>query len=163
MQPNSIRPILSSLRDVAGVEGAFLLAGDGALVDKDLPAMFDAELFREVGPRVVRLRETFASIGDEMDTCTIRFADFKLHIRAIQRGFLCILSSIAVNMPALRMGVLLAQRRILAELEPRGPVSALPPPATLATPTTTSGIYAPASQPPAPSRSGLTYRGRPVK
>jgi predicted regulator of Ras-like GTPase activity (Roadblock/LC7/MglB family) len=158
-----LQPILSTLRDVEGVEGAFVISSDGALVDKDLPAMFDPQLFLEVGPRIVRLKETFASGGDEMDSCVIRFADFKLFIRAMQQGFLCILSSVAVNMPALRMGVQLAVRRILAELAPvEGSPSS--PPGSLAPPSWNTGAYSPSSQAaPPPSKSALTYRGRPVK
>jgi predicted regulator of Ras-like GTPase activity (Roadblock/LC7/MglB family) len=157
-------PILSSLRDVEGVEGAFVISDDGALLDKDLPAMFDPQLFLEVGPRIVRLKETFASGGDDMDSCMIRFSDFKLFIRAMQQGFLCILSSVAVNMPALRMGVQLAQRRILAELAPADSGSPSSPPGSLAPPSWPTGAYGPGSQPPAPSsKPALTYRGRPVK
>jgi predicted regulator of Ras-like GTPase activity (Roadblock/LC7/MglB family) len=162
-------PILSTLRDVDGVQGAFVISDDGALIDLDMPAMFEPSLFTEVGPRIVRLRETFASGGDEMDACVIRFSDFKLYIRAMQRGFLCILSSVGVNMPALKMGVQLAQRRILSELgSPDGsPVSS--PPSSLAPPIWTAGAYGPASATAPPSSSptsskvGLTYRGRPVK
>jgi predicted regulator of Ras-like GTPase activity (Roadblock/LC7/MglB family) len=156
-------PILSTLRDVEGVEGAFVISSDGALLDKDLPAMFDPQLFVEVGPRIVRLQETFASGGDEMDSCVIRFSDFKLFIRAMQQGFLCILSSVAVNMPALRMGVQLAQRRILAVLAPDESDSPSSSPGSLAPPSWTSGDgTSPPSAPPT-SRSALTYRGRPVK
>ena len=103
--PTSLFPILSTLRDVDGVHGAFVISEDGALIDLDMPAMFEPSLFGEVGPRIVRLRETFASGGDEMDACALRYGDFKLYVRAMQKGFLCILSSIGVNMPALKMGV----------------------------------------------------------
>jgi predicted regulator of Ras-like GTPase activity (Roadblock/LC7/MglB family) len=165
----AISPILSTLRDVDGVQGAFVISEEGSLIDLDMPAMFDPALFEEVGPRIVRLRDTFASGGDEMDACTLRFSDFKLYVRVMQKGFICVLSSIGVNMPALKMGVQLAQRRILSELgSPEGsPVSS--PPSSLAPPSWTSGAYGPASAPaptsssPASSKVGLTYRGRAVR
>jgi hypothetical protein len=104
-----------------------------------------------------------------MDSCTIRFSDFKLYIRAMQSGFICILSSIGVNMPALKMGAQLAQRRILAELgSPDGLVSGLvsgspvsSPPSSLAPPNWATGVYGPAStaptsSPPTSSKAGLT-------
>ena len=115
----SLLPILSTLRDVDGVQGAFVIAEDGSLIDLDMPAMFEPALFAEVGPRIVRLRETFASGGDDMESCSLRFSDFKLYVRYMQKGFICILSSIGVNMPALKMGVQLAQRRD-SEVELRG-------------------------------------------
>jgi hypothetical protein len=165
----TIIPILSSLRDVDGVLGAFVISEDGNLIEFDMPAMFAPSLFEEVGPRIVRLRETFASGGDEMDACTMRFGDFKLYIRAMQMGFICILSSIGVNMPSLKMGAQLVQRRILAEfgLSDGSPASS-PPPPSLAPPSWTGSAYesvsstGPISSPP-PSTSGLTYRGRPVR
>jgi predicted regulator of Ras-like GTPase activity (Roadblock/LC7/MglB family) len=165
----TIFPILSTLRDVDGVQGAFVISEDGALIDLDMPAMFEPSLFAEVGPRIVRLQETFASGGDEMDACALRFSDFKLYIRSMQKGFLCILSSIGVNMPALKMGVQLAQRRILSELGAPEGASGSAPPSSLAPPNWTSGAYGPSSSPPpnssppASSKAGLTYRGRPVR
>jgi predicted regulator of Ras-like GTPase activity (Roadblock/LC7/MglB family) len=172
----TIFPILSTLRDVDGVQGAFVIADDGSLVDLDMPAMFEPALFGEVGPRIVRLRETLASTGEDVESCAIRFSDFKLYVRTMQKGFLCILSAIAVNMPALKMGVQLAQRRIMAELgSPEaartGSASSVPP-SSLAPPNWTSGAYGPAAGPPTSSppassppstKAGLTYRGRPVR
>lgn len=164
----SIVPILSTLRDVDGVQGAFVISDDGTLIELDMPAMFAPSLFEEVGPRIVRLRETFASGGDEMDACTMRFGDFKLYIRAMQMGFICILASIGVNMPSLKMGAQLVQRRILAEFGlPDGSPASSPPP-SLAAPSWAGSVYesvsstGPISSPP-PSAPGLTYRGRPVR
>lgn len=165
----SIYPILSTLRDVDGVQGAFVLSEEGALIDLDMPSMFAPSLFNEIGPRIVRLRETFASGGDELDACTLRFDDFKLYVRAMPTGFLCTLSSIGVNMAALRMGVQLAQRRILSELGSADAPPVSSPPSSLAPPNWSLGAYGPGSAPPPPSssppvsRPGLTYRGRPVK
>src|SRR5258708_3662407 len=125
----NLSSILSTLRDVAGVHGAFILNDDGALLDKDLPSMFDASLFREVGPRIVRLRETFLSGGDDMDTCAMRFFEHMLCVRAMKKGYLCVLSAVGVNMPSLKMGTQLAQRRIQTELaiaSANGPISQAP-------------------------------------
>ena len=49
---------LLGLRDVEDVHGSFLIGGDGRLLARDLPAVFRDELFADVGPRLVRLRET---------------------------------------------------------------------------------------------------------
>jgi predicted regulator of Ras-like GTPase activity (Roadblock/LC7/MglB family) len=156
----TIGPILSTLRDVEGVQGAFVISDEGDLVDKDLPAMFDASLFREVGPRIARLYEAFLSGGDQMDACVVRFHDFKLYVRAMQPGFLCILSSVGVNMPALKMGVQLARRRILAEYGVASDSMSAPPP-TVA-PRSSAVPSAPIPQM-APDAAPMTYRGRPVR
>ena len=153
----TIGPILSTLRDVEGVQGAFVISDEGELVDKDLPAMFDASLFREVGPRISRVYDAFLSGGDQMDACVIRFADFKLYVRAMEPGFLCILSSIGVNMPALKMGAQLARRRILAQYGVTDGAASVPPPSVAPSKSWSSAAPAPSDQPP------QTYRGRPVR
>ncbi|HEX6765323.1 MAG TPA: roadblock/LC7 domain-containing protein [Polyangiaceae bacterium] len=102
---------LSGLRDVDDVQGSFLLGDDGELIARDLPAAFGAELLAHVGPRLVRLRETFDdSLG--ATAVTMRFSDHKLYVRAIGSRLLCVLTGADVNGPALRMAMNLVARRV---------------------------------------------------
>jgi predicted regulator of Ras-like GTPase activity (Roadblock/LC7/MglB family) len=184
-----IEQTLRTLRDVQGVYGSFVIAGTGALVASDLPAVFDAELFEEVGPRITRLYETFLSGGEELDSCMLRFAEQKIYLRKMTWGVIGILSAVAVNMPALRMVANLVIRKIDPEVVPslRPTVSPLPPlipPAVeplgaigVATPPVSFRPVAPNPPPvsvapevpvaeppsaPAPARQVRMYRGRPV-
>lgn len=109
---------LRTLRDVQGVYGSFVIAGTGALIAQDLPAVFDQDLFAEVGPRATRLYETFLSGGEELDACMLRYAEHKLYLRRMTWGLIGIISDVAVNMPALRMVVNLVIRRIDPEVVP---------------------------------------------
>jgi predicted regulator of Ras-like GTPase activity (Roadblock/LC7/MglB family) len=141
---------LRMLRDVHGVYGSFVVAESGSLVDRDLPAAFDDALFDEVGPRVARLFETFISGGKDMETCMLRYAEHKLYIRKITWGIMAIVSSAAVNMPALRMVANLVARRIDPEIAPLSsmrPSSARPPPIA-ASPTAVKSVL----PPPPPAR-----------
>jgi predicted regulator of Ras-like GTPase activity (Roadblock/LC7/MglB family) len=179
----SIEETLRTLRDVEGVYGSFVIAETGALVASDLPAVFDADLFEEVGPRITRLYETFRSSGEELDGCVLRYVDHKLYLRAMTWGLIGILSAVAVNKPALRMVVNLVIRRIDPEvvpsLRPTLSPSAPPQPALLAkpptppapSPRTLIGHPKPStvvpnegrdSSPPASDRPVRMYRGRPV-
>jgi predicted regulator of Ras-like GTPase activity (Roadblock/LC7/MglB family) len=176
----SIEETLRTLRDVEGVYGSFVIAGTGALVASDLPAVFDAALFDEVGPRITRLYETFRSSGEELDGCVLRYAEHKLYLRAMTWGLIGILSAVAVNKPALRMVVNLVIRRIDPEvvpsLRPMLPPSALPLSAPLAKPPTPPprpvtvhpkgpGVVTKEgrdSSPPTGSRQVRMHRGRPV-
>jgi predicted regulator of Ras-like GTPase activity (Roadblock/LC7/MglB family) len=153
-----IEQSLRTLRDVQGVYGSFVIAGTGALVASDLPAAFDGDLFEEVGPRVMRLYETFLSGAEELDACMLRFAEHKIYLRKMTWGVIGILSAVAVNMPALRMVANLVIRKIDPEvvpsLRPTLPPVAIevpktpPPPVALPT---VSVATAPASfRPPAP-------------
>lgn len=124
----AISQTLSALRDIQGVHGSFFVSSAGRLVSKDLPGVFDEALFAEVGPRIARLQETLTSSGDDVDMCLLRFAEHKLFLRPTVTGFLCVLMASSVNLPALKMAVSLAARRINAELAS----SPSPPPPGLA-------------------------------
>src|SRR5277367_2492696 len=107
---------LRMLRDVEGVHGSFVVAGSGMLVDSDLPSIFDSELLGEVGPRIARLYETFFSGGGDMETCVLRYAEHKLYVRKMTWGIIGVLSTVGVNLPALRMVANLVIRRIDPEI-----------------------------------------------
>jgi hypothetical protein len=117
--------MLKSLRDVDGVVGSFVWAKGGGLLARDLPAYLDASLLTEVGPRLHRLYEAFESAGDELDSATLVFAEHKVHIRELEPAFIAVVSSIAVNMPALKMALSVVGRRLSQELE-RAPTAAAP-------------------------------------
>jgi hypothetical protein len=121
----SIEGTLRALRDVQGVYGSFVIAGTGALVARDLPAVFDGDLFAEVGPRITRLYETFLSGGEELDACVMRYSEHKIYLKKMTWGLIGIISGVSVNMPALRMVVNLVVRRI----DPEVAGSLRPPPA----------------------------------
>jgi len=108
----NIAETLRMLRDVDGVHGSFVVAGTGALVDSDLPAIFDSTLLAEIGPRIARLYETFFSGGADMETCVLRYAEHKLYVRRMTWGIIAVLSNVGVNLPALRMVANLVIRRI---------------------------------------------------
>jgi len=154
-----IQQVLSAMRDVDGVHGSFVISKSGALVGKDLPAMFDEQVLTEVGNRITRLHEALGAGGQDFDACVMRFADHKLHLRSTPHGFLCVLSTNSVNTPALKMALTLTSRRgapMMSETPLSSPppaVSSAPPP-----PVSTQPIAVPASEPPAKRQA--TYRGR---
>ena len=88
---------LAGLRDVGDVQGSFLLGGGGELVARDLPPVFYPEIFADVGPRLVRLRETLESSGGELTTLTLRFSEHKLHLRSVGAMLLGVVTSSKVN------------------------------------------------------------------
>jgi hypothetical protein len=125
---------LATFQDIEGIAGSFFLASGGRLVARHLPAMFDDEILKQVGMRLVRLRDTFAVAGDEVDLCTMRFSDYKLYTKVIPKGMLCILATAEVNVPALRMAANLVARRILSEPLAEAELAAGNPPANPRTP-----------------------------
>jgi len=111
---NALAKTLTGLRDVDEVQGSFLLSADGTLLARDLPAVFHAELFADVGPRLARLLDSFDA-RNGASTIAMRFTDHKLHVRSVGAKLLCVLSGAAVNGPALRMAMNLVARHIESE------------------------------------------------
>lgn len=168
-----IEEMLRALRDVEGVYGSFVVSRAGALVAGDLPPIFDAEVFGEVGPRFTRLFDTFRAGGEELEGCLVRYAEHKLYLRAMAWGLIGVLSAVGVNKPALRMGVNLVIRRVDPEVVPSLRPSVTPPPPPVKLPTPLAPPVRAFPEPPSvapeardsnPPTSGPVrmYRGRPV-
>jgi predicted regulator of Ras-like GTPase activity (Roadblock/LC7/MglB family) len=144
---------LTGLRDVDDVQGSFLLSGGGELVARDLPALFHSEIFTEIGPRLVRLRETLESDGGELSALTLRFSEHKLHLRSVGVLLLGVVTGAKVNGPALRMAINLVQRRVASHASeirpelPKAPTKTAEPP-----PTARKGDLT--------GRTDITFRGR---
>jgi len=139
---------LSSLFDVSGVYGSFLLTPTGDVAARALPEIVDDATLAEVGGRVVRLGETFQTTGIDPDLCVLRFAEHKLYVKTIAGGALCVVTGVDVSMPALRMAANLVARKVgpdLARLMTSGP------------PEETRDAGAPSGAP-----ATRMYRGRPI-
>ncbi len=155
---------LNGLRDVDEVQGSFLVGDEGRLLARDLPAVFHAELFADVGPRLVRLREMFDVGSRQPSTLTLRFAEHKLHVRSVGQLLLCVITGAKVNGPALRMAINLVARRVesstnpshdlMDALTPMPSARLTPPPPAIQESTSTP--IAGAVEP----RRGILYRGR---
>lgn len=153
MTASSIGHALAGLRDVAGVHGSFVLRLTGELVGKDLPAVFQDELFVEVGDRLARFVETVTTIGDEVSSAILRFEEHRLYVVRFPHGLLAVITVNDVNAAALRMALTLTARRIEPEV-----VALLtnPPPPVAAAPSPPPPLAALAGSHGAPR----TYRGR---
>ncbi len=165
----TIHKALVALKDVQGIEGSFLLNADGALLAMEMPSLYDAALFKDVGPRIERLAESFSSFGDEFESCVIRFSDHLLCVKQFAKGgALCILTNATVNLPALKMAINLTHRRLAPEIAGAKPLAIA---AAAAGPDV---VAAAATTPAAPPPNGQTialhehrtprfYRGHPVE
>jgi predicted regulator of Ras-like GTPase activity (Roadblock/LC7/MglB family) len=128
----TVRGSLATLKDVAGITGSFVCSTDGRLVAREIPALFEDAVLAEAGSRLVRVGETFATHGDDIETAVVRFGEHRLYLKAIGGGMLCIVVAGPVNMPALRMAANLVARRIApavsqVQLDPPPDTEAAPP------------------------------------
>ncbi|MGC4091506.1 MAG: hypothetical protein QM756_27230 [Polyangiaceae bacterium] len=146
--------VLRGLRDLEGVVGSFALDETGALLEKDLPAVYHDDVLLETGPRIVRVCEAIEHGGEALDSLVLRFADHKLHIRRSRGGLLCVIASADSNPPALRMALALVARRLGSVSAPPTPTK--PPPASAEAPARDTA-------PPAAPAKVRTYRGLPIR
>ena len=127
-----VRASLATLKDVAGIAGSFVCTQSGRLVAREIPALFEDAVLAEAGSRLLRITETFAAGGDELDVAVARYGDHRVYLKAIAGGLLCVVVAGPVNMPALRMAANLVGRRLVPALERvalEPPQPAAPPPA----------------------------------
>jgi predicted regulator of Ras-like GTPase activity (Roadblock/LC7/MglB family) len=162
---------LSSLFDLNGVYGSFLLMPTGDVAARALPEVVDDATLAEVGGRVIRLGETFRTTGIAPELCVLRFAEHKLYVKTFTGGALCVVTGTDVSMPALRMAANLVARKVAADLVRLA--TAVPPGGAAMEPrrASSSGFHAMASEDSvdangdvgAPSGSTTRmYRGRPI-
>ncbi len=180
---DNIHSTLAALKDVTGIQGSFVISAEGGLLAREMPSLFDDSIFEEAGPRISRLSETFGMLGDELESCVLRFTDHLLCFRQLAKGsLLCIMTSVGVNLPALKMAINLAQRRIsneLATLTPENIAAAIrspkvaqasahaspaqgstPPPAPIPVAAVTSVQHAPPASAEQPRKRARYYRGQ---
>jgi predicted regulator of Ras-like GTPase activity (Roadblock/LC7/MglB family) len=127
----TVRTSLATLKDVAGITGSFVCARNGRLLAREIPSLFEDAVLTEAGSRLLRVGETFAASGDELELAVVRYGEHRLYLKAIGSGLLCIVVAGPVNMPALRMAANLVARRIApnvtrADQDPGPPEPARP-------------------------------------
>jgi predicted regulator of Ras-like GTPase activity (Roadblock/LC7/MglB family) len=149
---------LAGLRDVGDVQGSFLIGTGGELVARDLPAVFHSEIFAEIGPRLVRLRETLESDGSDLSALTLRFAEHKLHLRSVGALLLGVVTTAKVNGPALRMAMNLVARYVASHSNELTPEVRAEAPAPAVKPVTppVGTLRAPGVM----GRADITFKGR---
>lgn len=136
-----MKPIdaLSSLKDIDGVYGSFVVDPAGGLTLRDLPAVIDNASLRDAGPRIARLWGAFPD-DDPPQYVLLEFAAHQVFIRKFELGSLCVFVPPSVNRVALKLAANFVARWLDSELpaasvpaEP-SPVSEPPPPSQSAPP-----------------------------
>jgi len=104
--------VLAALGDLDGIWGSFVLSGRGDLLLWDVPQEIGEEALDGVAPRLTRLCQALARDGRDVELCMLRFAQHRLCLRAAGSCTLAVLTTTAVNVPALKMAMTVASRRL---------------------------------------------------
>ena len=163
---------LASLFDLPEVYGSFLVTPAGGIAARAIPEIVDDATLFEVGGRIIRLGDTFQTIGISPELCVVRFTEHKLYVKTLPVGVLCIVTSGGISVPALRMAANLVARKVGPEMSRLSTGGALGggAPATPLSRISSSGMAVPPPPPPPPAPDaastagapGRMYRGRPI-
>jgi hypothetical protein len=137
---------LSSLKDIDGVYGSFVVDPTGGLTLRDLPAVIDNAALREAGPRIARLWGAFPD-DDPPEYVLLEFSSHQVFIRKFDAGSLCVFVPPSVNRVALKLAAGFVARWLDAELTA---VSAAAEPSPVSEPP-------PSQAPPPPNAKKTTY------
>jgi len=108
--------LLGILEDVGGVLGSFVVAHEGALLARAMPAEYDAANLELTASRVARVLQCSAANGVQPQDGVFDFGEGKLWIREFLRGYLCVLCNASVDMRSLRLTARLVARSLPTEL-----------------------------------------------
>lgn len=162
---------LESLRDVQGVIGSFVVNAAGNVFAQDLPSYFGSAAY-EVGPRTLRLGEALRLAEGDVSQCILRYGSHKIALRPVGPGYLTVLASSDVNVPALRMASNLVSRQVKGHLLSAAVADTSPPPPTvrpsMRVPEETQNARAASAAPEAagarhPTQRAIYFRGKRIK
>ncbi len=150
---------LASLKDIPGVVGSFVLDPQGTLVAKEMPAVYSAAIFPELGRRLVSVGEVLEQQTAAFQELLLKFEGSWLFVRRTTQCLLSVLVSETVNYPALRMATNVALKQLSDQIaaQPLPPVAPAPAPVNAAEP-----VPAPIAPPTeaAPSKPRRMWRGQ---
>jgi hypothetical protein len=108
--------LLGILADVRGVLGSFVVAPEGDLLVRSMPAEFERTELELTASRVARILQCSSANGIPPQDGVFDFGEGKLWVREFVRGYLCVLCSSVVDMRSLRLTARLVARGLPSEL-----------------------------------------------
>jgi len=159
-----LEPILQSLREVEGVQGAMIVDPGAAVVAHRAHTIYDLPVLQQVARAVVSSVDSVQLIQDDWDMLTAHFGDGKLLLRSLRltgarprRYILAVIADSTLNVAFLGVALRVAAGKLLAELE-TAPV----PTSSAVGPTMASGTgRGQISEPPRQelAKTGLSWSG----
>jgi len=162
-----LEPILQSLREVEGVQGAMVVDPSAAVVAHRAHTIYDLSVLQQVARSVVNSVDSVQLIQDDWDMMSAHFGDGKLLLRSLRtmggkprRYVLVVIADSTLNVAFLSVALRVAATKLLSELETAAPSPSSSVPTTLAAGSTGSGriSMADASRP-VLEKTGLAWSG----
>jgi predicted regulator of Ras-like GTPase activity (Roadblock/LC7/MglB family) len=162
-----LEPILQSLREVEGVQGAMVVDPSAAVVAHRAHTIYDLSVLQQVARSVVNSVDSVQLIQDDWDMMSAHFGDGKLLLRSLRtaaakprRYVLVVIADSTLNVAFLSVALRVAAAKLLSELETAAPSSSSSVPTTLATGSTgSSRIPMVDASRPVLEKTGLSWTG----
>jgi predicted regulator of Ras-like GTPase activity (Roadblock/LC7/MglB family) len=104
--------LLTALKDIPGVVGSFVLNRTGNLVAREMPAVYNDEMYHGIGRRLLSAHEAVESQIGPLSDCVLKFDSFWFICRRTPECLLGVLTSDTVNYPALKMATNVALKQV---------------------------------------------------
>ncbi|MCH2110778.1 MAG: hypothetical protein MK135_15775, partial [Polyangiaceae bacterium] len=108
---------LSTLKEIQGVLGGFLVDAHGQVVANDVPS-YIREAIDQVGPRLLHTAEALGMFNGSQQLCSLNYQNYRLILRSSDAGLLSVLAERRTNLAALRMALNLVDRQLGKEGAP---------------------------------------------
>ncbi len=106
--------MLAPLRDIEGVEGAFVVNTTGMIVARDLPALFDDEVVQDAGLRIATLFEAVSENFELVDEIDLTYDGFTFSMRRAGAAFLVVVATPRALLQPVKMVSNLVARKLRA-------------------------------------------------
>jgi predicted regulator of Ras-like GTPase activity (Roadblock/LC7/MglB family) len=163
-----LEPILQSLRDVEGVQGAMVVDASAGVVAHRAHAIYDLAVLQQVARAVVNSIDSVQLIQDDWDMLTAHFGDGKLLLRSLRvtgprprRYILTVIADSTLNVAFLGVALRVAASKLLGELEATPQVTSQSGPIPIATGSTggSGRLALPDQSRPEFAKTGLSWSG----
>lgn len=167
-----LEPILQSLREVEGVQGALIVDRSATVVAQRVHSIYDPAVLQQVARQVGAAVDSVQLLQDDWESLTAHYGDGKLLLRSLrvagarpQRYVLAVIADTRLNVAFLGVALRVAATKLLAALEAGAPAAGLQTPSFPGIPQTSQGPQGaqssmrPIEQRADGSRSNLSWSG----
>ncbi len=119
-----LEPILQSLREVDGVQGAMIVDPSASVIAHRAHNIYDLQVLQQVARSVVNSVDSVQLIQDDWDVLTAHFGEGKLLLRSLRtsgakprRYVLAVIADATLNVAFLGVALRVAASKLIAELD----------------------------------------------
>lgn len=159
-------PILQTLREVDGVQGAMIVDPAGAVIAHHAHAIYDLPVLQQVARSIVNSVDSVQLMQDDWDVMTAHFGEGKLLLRSlrvagakVRRYVLAVIADDTLNVAFLGVALRVAAAKLLAELEAGPPVAAVSAPAPVQASAVPVAVVHTEPSRPELAKTGITWSG----